>query len=115
MSKILTICPEELSDDKAYSYGGRAVEKDVFIEFYKRKKGIENTPSEEELFDFSLKNSFSKIKGMVPVKISENKMVELYHEFLKTGSRNISKLTSNINKRKKQKRLVRKRRKRRRK
>lgn len=74
MSKILTICPEELSDDKAYSYGGRAVEKNIFIEFYKKKQGVENTPSEEELIDFSLKNSFSNIKGMVPVKISENKM-----------------------------------------
>ena len=48
-------------------------------------------------------------------QLSKSKMVELYKEFLKTGSRNISKITADINKREKQKKLVRKRRKRRRK
>lgn len=37
-------------------------------------------------------------------KMSNKKLLELYNEFLKTGSRNISKLKSNINKKQKQKR-----------
>lgn len=37
-------------------------------------------------------------------KMSNEKLLELYNEFLKTGSRNISKLKSNINKKSKAKR-----------
>jgi hypothetical protein len=40
--------------------------------------------------------------------LSNQKLIELYHEFLKTGSRNITKLKSSINKRDKAKRQKRK-------
>ena len=40
--------------------------------------------------------------------LSNKKLLELYHEFLKTGSRNITKLKSNINKKSKEKRHKRK-------
>lgn len=41
-------------------------------------------------------------------KLSTNKLLDLYKEFLKTGSRNISKLKSNISKKEKAKRQKRK-------
>ena len=41
-------------------------------------------------------------------KMSNEKLLELYQEFLKTGSRNISKLKSNINKKAKTKRKMQK-------
>lgn len=41
-------------------------------------------------------------------KMSNEKLLELYKEFLKTGSRNISKLKSNINKKEKTKRKMQK-------
>lgn len=40
--------------------------------------------------------------------LSNQKLLELYNEFLKTGSRNITKLKSNINKKAKAKRQKRK-------
>ena len=40
--------------------------------------------------------------------LSNQKLLELYNEFLKTGSRNITKLKSNINKKDKAKRQKRK-------
>ena len=40
--------------------------------------------------------------------LSNEKMLELYKEFLKTGSRKIGKLQANINRRNKQKRAQRK-------
>ena len=48
-------------------------------------------------------------------KMSNKKLLELYNEFLKTGSRNISKLKSNINKKAKEKRQSQKAKKRKRK
>lgn len=48
-------------------------------------------------------------------KMSNKKLLELYNEFLKTGSRNISKLKSNINKKAKTKRQSQKAKKRKRK
>lgn len=48
-------------------------------------------------------------------KMSNKKLLELYNEFLKTGSRNISKLKSNINKKSKAKRQSQKAKKRKRK
>lgn len=48
-------------------------------------------------------------------KMSNEKLLELYNEFLKTGSRNISKLKSNINKKSKAKRQSKKAKKRKRK
>ena len=47
-------------------------------------------------------------------KMSNEKLLELYKEFLKTGSRNISKLKSNINKKAKTKRKMQKAKKRKR-
>lgn len=68
--------------------------------------------SEDRIYDSDFAVDIFNEKGE---QLSKSKMVELYKEFLKTGSRNISKITADINKREKQKKLVRKRRKRRRK
>lgn len=109
--------------------GLRQIDKERMKKINQNYKGM-NLKTREDLDNFG--NFMESIRGFAEDRIydsdfavdifnekneqiSENKMVELYNEFLKTGSRNISKLTSNINKRKKQKRLVRKRRKRRRK
>ena len=109
--------------------GLRQIDKERMKTINQKYKGM-NLKTREDLDNFG--NFMESIRGFAEDRIydsdfavdifnekneqiSENKMVELYNEFLKTGSRNISKLTSTINKREKQKRLVRKRRKRRRK
>lgn len=109
--------------------GLRRIDKERMKTINQKYKGM-NLKTREDLDNFG--NFMESIRGFAEdriydsdfavdifneknERISENKMVELYNEFLKTGSRNISKLTANINKREKQKRLVRKRKKRRRK
>lgn len=79
-----------------------------FGEFMETIRGF----SRDRIYDSDFAVDIYNEKGE---QLSTNKLVDLYKEFLKTGSRNISMITSDINKRKKQKRLVRKRRKRRRK
>ena len=62
----------------------------------------------EQIRDFSANRSYDSDFAVELYsegeKMSNKKLLDLYKEFLKTGSRNITKLKSNINKREKTKR-----------
>ena len=77
--KKIVFCPKEFANTEAYSYGGRAVGKEDFKRFF-LAKNPEKEATEEALLEFSLKNSFTENKGLLPAREMDNE--DLVHFFM---------------------------------